>query len=184
MNNLERKTLFVCFCFYVHSLFMCIISLSSIQPLIPQGRPRCTLYIYIRVEWFFYFQMGAQIVVPNYLRSPNPKYDPLKLRFSICANRLKVWLFSSYILRIWISRRQSRQSPHPYLQPGPAPEFRKNRNPTGRCATSLTIFLTLLDDPASPAPGWSRAGGDRLVPPPPTGQIQSRPSKPAFYSEN
>ena len=33
------------------------------------------------------------------------------------------------------------------------------------------MILTLLDD---------RSGGDRLVPPPLTGQIQSRPSKPLF----
>ena len=68
--------------------------------------------VYIRVQWFFDFQNKRYTVVLNYLRSPNPKYDPLKLCFSICANRLKVWLFSSYILRIWISRQQCRQSNH------------------------------------------------------------------------
>ena len=43
------------------------------------------------------------------LRSPNPKYDPLKLRFSIWARPLKVLPFLIYILSIWISRRQWRQ---------------------------------------------------------------------------
>ena len=49
----------------------------------------------------------------------------------------------------------------------------KGRSPAGRCGTGHTNFLTLLDNRAGPTPGWSRVGGDRLVPPPPTGQIQS-----------
>ena len=32
------------------------------------------------------------------------------------------------------------------LEPGRGGKFREDRNPAGRCTTSLTIFLTLLDD--------------------------------------
>ena len=65
--------------------------------------------IYNRVQWFLYFQNETHTVVLYDLRSPNPKYDPLKLRFSIWARPLKVLPFLIYILSIWISRRQWRQ---------------------------------------------------------------------------
>ena len=68
-----------------------------------------SIYIYIRVQWFLYFQNETHTVVLYDLRSPNPKYDPLKLRFSIWARPLKVLPFLIYILSIWISRRQWRQ---------------------------------------------------------------------------
>ena len=61
------------------------------------------------VQWFLYFQNETHTVVLYDLRSPNPKYDPLKLRFSIWARPLKVLPFLIYILSIWISRRQWRQ---------------------------------------------------------------------------
>ena len=50
-------------------------------------------YLHSRVQWFFYFQNKTRTVEPNYLRTPNPNYDPLNLHFSICANPMKVWLF-------------------------------------------------------------------------------------------
>ena len=66
-------------------------------------------HIVIRVQWFFFFENETHTVVPNYLRTPIPNYDPLKLCFSIWGNLLKVWLFSSFILSIWISLRQWHQ---------------------------------------------------------------------------
>ena len=132
----------------------------------------------------------------NYLRSPNPKYDPLKLRFSICASPLKVLPFKSYILRIWISRRQWRQSNHSrWIGKGSALFSREIHAIVIVLQTQPVRRLKRceLHPPPSqpgPAPGWSQAGGGklgrapcRLVPPHLKGQIQSRPSKPSFYCE-
>ena len=83
--------------------------------------------IHIRVQWFFDFQNKTHTVVRNYLRSPNSKCDPLKLRFSICANPLKVLPFLSYILSIWISRWQWRQRRNRDKSAGSARTFAPSR---------------------------------------------------------
>ena len=198
--------------------------------------------IYSRVEWFFDFQMATHTVVPNYPRSPNPKYDPLKLHFSICARPLKVLPFLKLysedlnFLPAMTSEEEEEdksagslctfswrggysdcttnsagptaetvQAPPP--PPSPAwssSKVRKMARTAAHLPVGLRHFQTLPPGPAWPglarqvcrgprhfsdSTGWpgraeSAPTPCRLVPPPPTGQIQSRPLKPSFYREN
>ena len=174
-------------------------------------------YAHCRVKWFFYFENETQKVVRNYLRTPNPNYDPLKLRFSICGNPLKVWLFSSFILSIWISHRQWLQRRRrrsalaaETVRAPPTPPSLAQEPGLGAQPWGPAWGPSLGAQPGGPAWGqsleemepcslvWGRPhhffgwlgraesarAPCRLVPPLPTGQIQSRPLKPSFYCEN